>query len=354
MDRLILVTGASGFIGSHLCAALLERGERVRALYRRRQPPAELRELAERFGKRSAAAGPSLELFNADLGDRARVLEAVSGVDSVIHVAALAADWGELELFVKANYDATVLLLEAAREAGARRFLYFSSAQVHGYGDHVDTTERGPYFPLVYPYQITKRMAEEYVLAQDSPSFRATAVRPCNVYGPGDYKSMYAMFDNILGGVFGYLGDGSRLTCPVYVDDLCAGVLLALECEESGGRAILLGDGDKVSWRDFSMAMFSALGSRRRPVAMPVPIAYAAAGAMAAAKRLVRSEKAPPLTKYVVDQGAHNFHFSIATARSLLGFEPRVFFEEGIGRTAKAYLSELAARPGAKRLSTGR
>jgi nucleoside-diphosphate-sugar epimerase len=335
--RKILVTGASGFIGGHLVAALVSRGDSVRALYRRKDPPASLLAIAQ-------AHPDKVELFNADLGDAAKVAEAVAGADAVIHSAARASDWGKLELFIEANYDATVLLLEAAREAGARDFIYFSSAQVHGYGNHVDTTEAGPYYPMKYPYQITKRMAEEFVLAQNGPSFRATAIRPCNVYGPGDRVSTYTMLDNIGSGIFGYIGSGAALTCPIYIDDLLAGALAALDRPETGGQAILLTDGMKVSWKDYSQAMFDALGSKKKPTRCPAPIAYAAAGLMTAAAKAARSKSAPPLTLYVVDQGSRNFHFSNAKARDLLGFEPTVFFEEGLKLTVKAYLEEREAR----------
>jgi Nucleoside-diphosphate-sugar epimerases len=333
----ILVTGASGFIGAHLVAAFASRGYRVRALYRRSQPPAELLD--------AAAAYPGLvELFNADLGDAGRVAQAVAGMDAVVHAAALASDWGSLDLFIKANYDATVNLVEAAREAGARKFVYFSSAQVHGYGNHVDTTERGPYFPPKYPYQITKMMTEEYVLAQNSSSFKTTAVRPCNVYGPGDRLSTYTMFESCLSGIFGYIGNGSSLTCPVYIDDLCEGVALALESPESNGQAILITDGMKVSWNDYSRAIFAAVESKGRPVGLPKGIAYAAAGVMSAAAKLARSATRPPITAYVVEQGAHNFHFSNEKARDLLGFKPTIFYEQGLKLTAAAFLEERGRR----------
>jgi 2-alkyl-3-oxoalkanoate reductase len=336
-DGKILVTGASGFIGSHICAALAARGDSVRALYRRKEAPPDLRSIEERYDGR-------VELFNADLGDETRVREAVADVGAVIHAAALASDWGSLELFMKANFEATVRLLEAAREAGAGTFVYFSSAVVHGFGRHVDTTERGPYYPLKYPYQITKAMTEEYVLAQNAAGFRTTAIRPCNVYGAGDRMSTYQMYDAIMDGVFGYIGSGKALTCPIYIDDLCAGTLAALGSPDSGGQAILLTDGMKVAWKDYARVMFDAVGSKKKPTSLPPPLAYAAAAAMTAAARALRRAKAPPLTMYRVEQGSQDYHFSNAKARDLLGFEPKVFYEEGLALTARAYLEDRARK----------
>jgi nucleoside-diphosphate-sugar epimerase len=345
--KLVLVTGASGFIGSHLCAALAARGDAVRALYRRAQPP---RELASLAAAGAGAAGPGqggrVELFNAELGDLPRIAKALRGVDAVIHSAALATDWGPLKDFIRTNYGSTLSLVDASRKAGVSTFVYISSAAVHGFGHHVDTTERGPYFPLKYPYPITKLMGEDYVLEQDSPRFRTTALRPCNVYGAGDRMSTYRMFDSIIDGFFGYIGGGGALTCPIYIDDLCAGVLAALDRPESGGQAILLTDGQKVSWKDYASAMFAAVGSAKKPVNLPKPAAYAAAGIMTAAARVFRSAERPLLTMYPVEQGSTDYHFSNAKARKLLGFEPRVFYEEGLALTARAYLEERRATIG--------
>jgi 2-alkyl-3-oxoalkanoate reductase len=337
--RVVLVTGASGFIGSRLCAALTSRGDSVRALYRRSEPPAALIEIA-------AQAPGRVELFRADLGDPGRVREAVAGADAVIHSAALASDWGPLSLFIEENHEATVRLLEAARGAGASTFVFISSAVVQGFGPHVDSSEAGPYYALTHPYQISKRMAEEYVLAQNSASFRTTAIRPCNVYGPGDHTSTYRMFDAIMGGVFGYIGGGSSLTCPVYIDDLCAGILSALYRRESGGEAILLTDGAKVTWKDYVAVMYGAIGSSKRPLSLPRPLAFAGAALMTAGARALRSKAAPPLTMYRVEQASRDYHFSNAKARGLLGFEPRTFYEEGLARTARAYLADREARLG--------
>ena len=326
----VLVTGASGFLGSHICAALVARGDTVRALYRRREPPAALRELpADR-----------VELFPADLSDPARVREAVAGVEAVIHSAALAADWGPYDLFKRHNVDATVTLLDAAEAAGCRRLVFISSAVVHGFGVHVDSTEDGPYYPLRYPYQQTKKLAEDLALALNRDAFRVTAIRPCNVYGPGDRTSTYAMYAAILDGTFGYIGGGEAYTCPIYIDDLCRGVLAALDRPEAGGEAIILTDGEKVRWRDYVQVMFEAAGTAKRPVNLPKAFAFAAAGVMPGAAKLLRSTCAPALTLYRVEQGSRHYHFSNAKARRLLGFEPRVFYREGLRRTAEAYLAE--------------
>jgi len=356
--KAILVTGASGFIGSHLCAALAARGDRVRALYRRKVPPPELAALAAPPASATAAASieggapakgsrasafEPVELFNADLGDPSRVAQAVAGVEAVIHVAALASDWGPYELFKRHNYDATAALLEAAEAAGARTFIYFSSAVVSGFGVHVDSTEDGPYYPLKYPYQTTKRLAEQLVLGRNRPGFKTVAIRPCNVYGPGDRTSTYAMYEAILDGTFGYIGTGEAYTCPVYIDDLCDGVLAALDREEAGGEAIILTDGQKVSWKDYAATMFRAVGSKKRPAHLPEPLAAAAARAMTFFARLFRCKKAPPLTMYRVEQASRHYHFSNAKARRLLGFEPKVFYEEGLKRTAEAFLRDRAA-----------
>lgn len=324
----IAITGASGFLGQHLCASFMNRGYQVRAVYRRKDPPPALLRLAE----------DGVELMNADLCSPGMDAKVCAGMDAVVHSAALAYDWGPYEDFKRANIDATGTLVEAAEQAGCADFLFISSAVVHGFGPHVDTTEEGPYHSLRYPYPITKLEAERIVLARDKPGFRTVAIRPCNVYGPGDLTSTYEMYRTILDGSFGYVGDGSSYTCPIYIDDLCAGVIQATESRALGGEAVILTDGQKVPWRDYTLAMYEAVSSKKRPLSLPTPLAYAAAALLSGAASVTRSAKAPALTRYRVEQAASHYHFSNAKAARVLGFKPTVYYREGLARTAEAYL----------------
>jgi 2-alkyl-3-oxoalkanoate reductase len=273
----------------------------------------------------------------ADLRDPLAVQALVEGVDAVIHVAALASDWGSLETFRKENVEPSLTLARAAQAAGARQFVYVSSSSVHGFGDHVDTTEEGPYFPLKYHYPMTKMEAERAVLALNAPDFAVKAIRPCNVYGPGDTTSTYIMFDHILSGSMGYLGKGDKLTCPVYIDDLCSGIRGALDCEALAGKAMLLGDGDRVSWREYTERMFEVAGVGKKPLRLPGWVAYAFAWLSEKFCLLFRAKGQPLLTLYLVEQTLTNYSFKPELARRLVGFEPKVFYKEGLARTFEAY-----------------
>ncbi len=331
----MLVTGASGFVGGWAARSLLEGGYRVRALYRRRLPPPHL----QRLGREGA------ELVRGDLTDGLQAREAVRGMEAVVHAAALTGDWGAPQGFRRLNVELTALLLEEARTAGVRVFLYVSSVAVYGFGPHVNTTEEGPYYPLVNPYQATKKTAEGYVIAANAPGFRTTAVRPGNVYGPGDTTMLYRLLDGQRRGVKGTLGGGRTLTCPVYVEDLAAGIVLALEQQASAGEVFNLTGGEWVTWREFLGYAAELLGIRPW-LQLPIPAARALAWLLAGAYRLFGIRVDPPITRYRVDQLSHDFHFSIAKAEAVLGYRPRVRWREGLRRAVAAYRADATASVG--------
>ena len=291
--------------------------------------------------KRREAAG-SVELFRADLADAVEFAKAVRGVDAVIHSAALATRLGPARALHPGQLRRHENAARGRARAGCRTFVYISSAVVHGFGHHVDTSERGPYYPLKYPYQITKMMAEEYVLARNAEGFRTTAIRPCNVYGPGDHEHLPDVRRHH-DGIFGYIGSGASLTCPIYVDDLC-------EASWRRSAAPARRPGYHSHRRPESLVErlcprhVHAVGSKKRPVGTPKSLAYAAAWLMSTGARAIQRQTRPLLTLYPIEQASQDYHFSNEKARELLGFEPRVFHEEGLARTAKAYLQEGHSR----------
>ncbi len=335
----VLVTGASGFVGGWVSRALQARGEHVRALYRRRDMPYHLMRLS------SLGA----EVLRHDLTRDGDAAAATRGMDAVVHAAALTIDWGSEDLFRRQNYALTVRLVEAARGSGCRVFLYLGSIAVHGFGRHVDSNEEGPYYPHVNPYQVTKKAAEEYVLSRCQPGFRTTSVRPGIVYGPGDTTTLYPLLDALRLGVKGTLGGGRSLTCPVYIDDLVDAVVLALDRDASAGQVFNVTGGERVCWAEFLGYAAELLGVRPW-ASLPIPVARLLAPLLSGVFGLFRVSRPPPLTRYRVEQLAHDFHFSIEKARRVLGYEPRVGWREGLRRAVEAYrVVDTAARQGRRR-----
>jgi 2-alkyl-3-oxoalkanoate reductase len=326
----VLVTGASGFVGGWVARALVARGDGVRAVYRRSTMPDHL--------VRLAACGA--EVIRQDLETEGEADAAVRGMDAVIHAAARTGDWGTAALFREQNLEMTVRLADAALRAGCRCFVYVGSVAVHGFGPHVDSTEEGPYYPLIHPYQVTKKMAEEYVLSRNGPSCRTTCIRPGLVYGPLDTTTLYRLLDAQRLGVRGTLGGGRSLTCPVYVEDLVEAVLLGLGQERSAGEVFDITGGERVTWREL-LDHAAALQGLRPRLDLPIPVARAAAAVLEAVFGFLgipASAKMPPVTRYRVEQLAYDYHFSIAKARRLLGYEPRTAWQEGVRRTVDAFL----------------
>ena len=325
----ILVSGASGFIGSNLSRALMAKGYSVIAQYRRAQPPPHLLALQAEGAK----------LIRADLCQPDSCSPLVKGVDVLIHVAALASDWGSYEAFYEANFKTTVNLCQAALQAQVKRLVYISSITVHGFGNHLDSTEEGPYYPLQFPYPRTKKMAEDYVLSLNQKGFSTVVVRPGNVYGPGDTTTFYPMFRYIQKGFMGYVAGGKTLTCPIYIDDLVAGIMLAMETEKAAGEIYNLTSGEKVSWREVVDFLYQELKVAKKPLSSPVWLSLFLAYIYVFFYRLLGIPKAPPLTPYRIKQAAHNYSFSIAKASRELGFKPKTNWQVGMQKTIRAYLS---------------
>jgi nucleoside-diphosphate-sugar epimerase len=321
------VTGASGFVGGHLAEALQAQGAAVRAVYRREQAPPFLAGLEKK----------GAEVRRLDLTRAGEAREAVRGMEAVVHAAGLAHYWGPYERFRIHNYDLTVRLLEEARAAGCRVFVYTSSVVVHGFGPHPDTREEGPYLSLWHPYAQTKKMAEEFVLSRNGEGFRTTAIRPANVYGPRDTTITARILQALESGALISIGGGTRRIALVYIDDLVQALILALRCAESGGQAFNIAGGESVSLQEVLEYAFGLMGIRPLRLGLPPFLAFGLAGLLEVVYRRLGARGAPPLARYLVAQLAYDYHFRIDRAREVLGYRPQVGYREGIARTLRSF-----------------
>jgi nucleoside-diphosphate-sugar epimerase len=325
----VLVTGATGFIGGHLLRSLVAQRNRVRALVRH-----------ENRGLALAEAG--VELVWGDLTDRETVRAAVSGVEAVCHLAAVRDAWGiPASVYQRVNVEGTRYLLEAAAEAGVHRFLYCSSVGVACYPGNLEADETLPFREPTSQvfYHRSKAQAERTVLEWASAGrVPAVVVRPVIAYGPEDERGMVTRMVMLLAqGRFLLVGNGRGHVDLVYVDDLVAGMCLALERGVVGTVYILSGTAP-IQVRALVAKICDLLGRRPPPIHVPAPIARAAGWGMEtlyrAGDRLgVLDGKEPFITRDKVATLTMDWGFSHARASQELGYRPQVNYDEGLRRT---------------------
>lgn len=297
---LVALTGATGFVGRALLADLRANGYRVRALLRR-------------------PAGEAREADSAVIGDLTRpvnMARALEGVDVVLHSAALAhAMSGRPEDdYRSANTQATVVLAEAARRAGARRFVFLSSvrAQTGPTASGVVDESRSPAPTDAYG---RSKLAAEQGLAQVGLDW--VALRPVLVYGAGVKGNMASLVRLARSPWPLPLPAPSGRRSLLAVENLAGAVRVAITAEGAGGRAYLVADDGALDVAGIVAALRAGAG--RRMPSLPVPAALF----RAAARLAGRAELAEPLTgDLVVD----------TTALKALGWRPAVSTKDGLAR----------------------
>jgi nucleoside-diphosphate-sugar epimerase len=318
----IALTGASGYTGGRLLRALLARGHAVSALVR----PASLSAGLETSGA---------TLVAGDLGDAAALGRLVAGADAVVHVAAVYRTAGHPDAYYReVNVRGTERLLDAALAAGVGRFVHTSTVGVHGHVARPPADETAPVSPGDV-YQATKAEAEALALRYHRErGLPVTVVRPGAIYGPGETR-LLKLIRAVARGRYAVVGSGRAFYHPVYVDDLVAGFLLALERPEAPGEAFIVAGPRYVSQDDLARLIAEATGGRVLPFHVPAwPLQ--AAGALCEAVCVPLGIE-PPLYRRRVDFWVKSRAFTIDKARRLLGYEPRVDLAEGLARTVASY-----------------
>lgn len=315
----ILVTGAHGFIGSHLCERLITGGRRVRALVSPWGNADNLRPLA---------GHPSLELVRSDITDPDDLRGVCQGVTAVVHAAARVADWGPAQPFMRTNVDGTRHLLAAAEESGVSRFVLVSSVAVHGFrGFRQADAEALPRDSTMTAYARSKIAAEDLVFAWPG---EGTVIRPgLWPFGPRD-PQLRRVALALRQGRLPLLDGGDRVLNTAFVGNLVIGLERAVLTPGMHGRAFVVADEGAPSWREVFAELARLIGARPPRLRLP----SAAVGPVAAGLESLWSALAPgrepPLTRYRAALMRRDVHFSIVRTEEELGYHPQFSWRQGM------------------------
>jgi len=318
----VALTGATGYTGGRLLAALRRRGDEVTAL---------VREGSAREGLEQAGA----RLVVGDLSSQKGLEPLVEGADAVLHVAATFRTAGHADRYYHdVNVGGTERLLEAALSAGVKRFVHTSTVGVHGHVVRPPADESSPIAPGDV-YQATKAEAEAMVLQFGRErGLPVVVVRPGAIYGPGETR-LLKLFRAIARGRYAIVGSGRTFYHLVYIDDLVAGFLLALDRAGGVGESFILAGPRYATQSELAELIARHTDGRVFPLRIPAaPIQWA--GSLCEALCVPLGIE-PPLHRRRVDFWTKSRAFSIEKARRMLGYAPAVDLEEGIARTAAWY-----------------
>lgn len=315
----ILVTGGSGFLGTRLISKLVADGHDVMALAR-----------SFTSGKRVSSLGATPIQGDLETSDDLRL----PALDAVVHTAAYFRFAGPRKRYFHVNVDGTKALLEAARRAGATRFVHVSAAGIimDDDGSPVrNADESAPTFPNSFSgYIASKARAEAAVLAANQSAFQTIAIRPPAIWGPGDAFSR-AIPETIGSGRFRFIDRGEYPFATCHVDN----VIEALQCALAGGdggRAYFVTDPEPTTFRDFVAMLASLQGlSIDKLGSMSYRLAFTLGRLMETGAVVAFSRKNdPPLSRTLVRMIGREFTLDDAAARDLLGYTGRTSQARGL------------------------
>lgn len=231
-----LVTGGAGFVGSHLCERLIKDGHEVIAL--------DNLSVGRKSNLGFLEGKPGFQFVEADIGTRENIDKHFKGIDWVYHLAARAdivPSIVEPFEYHRSNVDGTIAVLESARHAGVKRFVYTASSSCYGIPDEVPTPETAEIRPM-YPYALTKYLGEWYVRHwAQTYKLPAVSVRFFNVYGPrartsGTYGAVFGVFLSQMahGKPLTVVGDGTQTRDFTFVTDAVDSLVRAVESDLIG------------------------------------------------------------------------------------------------------------------------
>lgn len=334
----VMITGATGFIGSHITREFCENHVRVGCLIRNDSSLSNLE-------------GLSVELKTGDIRNIEELTSAFSGYDWVIHNAAKVADWGDYKEFYQTNVVGTVNVLTACVRAGIKNILITASNSVYGEENcSVAKDEQSPYnshYPYfgdrLFPcklnyYRDTKALAKKEALAFTvKHNLNLTILEPVWVYGERELNTgFYEYLKTAKSGIPFVPGAKQNKFHVIYARDLARAYFLAYTKQLTGIHSILVGN-EQPENMDKIYKLFCKEAGLKKPRNLPKALVYPAAFLMELLFTLFNSPNPPLLTRGRVNMFYDNIEFSVEKARQVLGFKNSFSLEEGVKRTVLWY-----------------
>lgn len=340
-QKTILVTGAGGFVGQRLVKELSELGFNIRTLQRGDYP-----ELKEIKGVTNFQAS----LGNENPENMKIIKDALFGVDAIFHVASKIGMWGDYNDFYQTNVTGTKNLVNLAKELNVKYFIYTSTPSVvFDRHDIINGNETLPY-PKKHLnfYGKTKRMAEEFILAQKSSRFFVASIRPHLIFGPGDKQLIPRVIEAHQKGKLKIIGDGNNLVDVSYIDNVVyAHLKLFLQMisspEKVNGKAYFIGQKKPVKLWEFTNTLLTGIGLMPVKEKIPTAMAFVLGFILECVFGLLRIKKIdPPMTRFVALQLGKSHYFSHQNAINDFNYHEIISTEEGIQNLINDYRSRKA------------
>ena len=326
----VLITGAGGFIGSHLVDSQLNHGYDVRAV------DLHLDLL------RHQEAHPCLEAICADITEKDIVRKLVEGIDIVYHLASAHLDVSlSDEHYRLVNVGATLSLLEAAQQAAIKRFVHCSSVGVIGDVENPPADETTECHPINI-YERTKLEGERVALDfARRTGFPVVVVRPAWVYGPRCPRTA-KLFRTISKGRFPIFGSGKNMRHPVYISDAIQGLELCAESPNIDGEVFIIAGEVPVQSRELVNVIGQELNIRMQKIHLPIFLGQTAGLVLELMFKLIRQP--PPFSRRSMDFFLKHNAYTIAKAKSRLNYRPQVDLLTGIQKTIKSINTSRTGR----------
>ena len=321
-----LITGANGFIGSHLACELVRRGFMVYGVHRSPKSKNEEYNKFVREGKIKTFLGDVSTFDTSKLPNS----------DYVYHIAGKVSVWGEMDEFRKINLGGTQNFLKYAKRCSAKCFTYLSSVAVYGFYGYKQLEEDGEKRPFKNPYSLSKLETENYVSEYATENnIPYVIIRPGNVYGEYDYTSSNEVYDLIKKEKMIICDSGKSESCWVYVKNLVEAIIYTSLDKNAQNTDYNVADGN-TKLIDYLTKVALAYNVRPKFTNFPAPLAKLTAMMVEGFYKLFHIKKAPLITRFTVYQNCADYSFSTRKIEAT-GYKKVYSEDEGIRRTVEYF-----------------